>query len=189
MYRKSVRSHIIPLVKPDGTLKTPVYIEVLKGRFENSIGRIERVTIVPNVYNRQMDAYYIHVIFEPGGRAYKLDAADSYNPDVWLAQDGITDEHLQRVDQKDNKKIPKLTDRYGTEVTVGLLMVVHTHEGLKIGTVKSITPKGTIRFRDFDDSKAEFSKQLWVGGGDSAEIMALQKDFMDQMLLRKLARR
>lgn len=182
-----VRNQVIKDLLPDGTLRAPMYVRVIKGRFYQSIGRVERVDedrTMPNHFR-----YYIYVIFETGGRAYKFEATDGHHSASVMLERGFTDDkHLKRLDENDNKKIPKLTDRYGTPVTIGLLMVVHTHVGLRIGTVKSITPKGSIRFKDFDNSNEEFTKQIWEGGGDSSEIMALQKDFMDQMLLRKLAR-
>lgn len=182
-----VRSQVVQDLKPDGSLMASMYVRVIKGRFYQSIGRVERVEEDRTMPNHVR--HYLFVVFEAGGRTYKFEATDAmYNTTVMLERTITSDKSLKRVDENDNKKIPKLTDRYGTPVTVGLMMVVHTHVGLRIGTVKSITPKGSIRFRDFDDSKAEFTKQIWEGGGDSQEIMALQKDFMDQMLLRKLAR-
>lgn len=183
-----VRQHVVAHYVPDGTLSVPTFIRVIKGRFTHSIGRVMKVSVTPNKYSRGTDSYYVHVAFETGGRTYKFFVSDSmYGADIMLERSASSDAFLKRVDENDNKAIPKLTDRYGTEVVVGMMMVVHTHHGLKVGTVKSITPKGSIRFKDFDNSKTEFSKAIFPGS-DSLEIMALQKDFMDQMMLRKLAR-
>jgi hypothetical protein len=185
-----VRKHVADNILPDGKLRVPTYVRILKGRFTDSIGRIDRADArVTGRYGNAYTQYFIYVAFETGGRAYKFEAMDRmWGNDLFLSPESTSDADLKRVDENTNKEIPKLTDRYGTPVTIGLMMVVHTHVGLRIGTVKSITPRGSIRFKDFDNSKEEFTKQIWPDGGDSSEIMALQKDFMDQMLLRKLAR-
>lgn len=177
-----------------GESVSPLYIRIGSGRFSGSLGRLKRFEVeTPSGRSRGRGhpKAFAYVIFEPEGRAYKIQVYDGYQSDHQYIESGerTTDADLLKVDdQARDALIPEVFDRYGTLVSIGTMAVVLTHNGLKVGTLKKVTPKGTLTFKDFDQKDATFSKAIVPGSQKCVEILVLQKDLMDQMMIRKLAR-
>jgi hypothetical protein len=178
---RMVQTRCLKRADPDTLeIKTPTYVMISGGRFSGSTGRVTRIV---KTTKHGWVRVQMYVYFEPGGHEYKLDCTD-YGGD-WIVA-GADDSVLSLEDKLANKAVPTIKDRYGNEVKIGTMLVVHTYSGLKIGTVQKITPGGTMRLKDFDDRTKTFSKIIY-GQHPSPEIMILQKDFMDQLMIRKLS--
>lgn len=182
-YTTTVLSSVLKCVDCDLKVTVPFFVQINKGRFAGSVGRVVNLIETPPKYGNK-PTYHMMVEFEKDGRAYKHNCWD-YGYDAYVITDA--NEYVyHKVDKERRTKIPTLKDKYGLDVTVGALAVVHTNYGLKLGHVKKITPGATVRFRDFDNKNAEFTKQL-MAGSENRDIMILTRDIMDQLMLRRLS--
>lgn len=183
---RDVRKKCQANVDRSGNSLSPLYLKIGNGRFDGSVGRLVKFSIEPS---GRFTKAFAFVKFEPEGRSYKIEVHDGYMSNHMVIPDALTDADLLRIDDKAaDIEIPKVYDRYGTPVEIGTMAVILTHGGLKVGTLKKITPKGTLTFKDFDTKDSTFSKSVPVSDRPCVEILVLQKDIMDQMMLRKLSR-